>query len=140
MSNFGDVFKGLARVLENKIFEMLVIPWPVDTVNHFPAAVVVPEPVDVEVNLQGNTFEGRLRMVVLVASGDSAEGFDKLWDYLDPTEVTKSVVAAVRADQTLDGKVDDADVERIENIGRRELWGGWYFAFDAIVHFIKTVA
>ena len=49
-------------------------------------------------------------------------------------------MAAVRADRTLDGKVDDADVVRIENIGRRELWGGFYFGFDAIVEFIKTVA
>jgi len=140
MSNFSDAAAGLATTLEANVNGLKAFGYPVDSVNHFPSVVILPEPVDVEIAFGGNTFTGRFRAVFLLASADSAEGFTQIYDYIDPTETNKSIVAAVRADRTLDGKVDDADVVRIENIGRRELWGGFYFGFDAIVEFIKTVA
>ena len=140
MSAYRDIADGLATVLQNNIINLKAFAYPPDTVNHFPAAVVLPEAIDTEIAFEGNTFEAELRVIFLVSSGDVAEGFIQLYDHIDPTESNKSLIAAVRADTTLNGKCDDSGVIRIENIGRRELWGAYYFGFDAIIRFIKSVA
>lgn len=140
MSGFSDVVAGLQTVLQAQIAGLQAYDYPADSVNTFPAAVILPEPVDYEIAFGGNTFTSELRVIVLVASGDDATGFRQLYDFIDPTDSARSIRRAVRTDRTLNGKVDDSDVIRAENIGRRELWGGFYFGFDAIVEFIKTVA
>jgi len=141
MSNFSDIVAGLKTVLETNISGLKAFDYPTDSVNSFPCAVILPTNViDYEVVIGANTFESELRVVLLVASGDDADGFRKLWDFIDPTDATNSVRRAVRVDRTLNGKADDADVSRAENIGRRELWGGFYFGADFIVPFIKSVA
>lgn len=140
MSAFGDALAGLKRVLEDNVSGLKAFDYPVSAFAHYPAAVILPEPLDMEVALQGNTFTGRFRVLFAVASGDVAEGFLQLYDYIDPTVAQKSVVKAVRTDRTLNGKVDDADVVRIENIGRRQMGDGFVYGFDAVVEFIKSVA
>ena len=140
MSAFGDIVTGLATVLEANITGLKAYDYPVDSVSHFPAAIILQDPMDLEVVIGGNTFTTTLRVVFLLSSGDDAIGFRQLWDYLDPVEVNKSVNKAVETDKTLDGKADNAGVTRIENIGRRELWGANYFGFDALVDVIKTLA
>ena len=140
MSAYRDIAEGLKTVLENNIPGLKAFAYPPDSINSFPAAAILPDPIDTEIAFEGNTFTCRFRIVFLVTSGDSAEGFLKLYDYIDPTEANKSVIKAVRTDPTLGAKADDSDVIRIETIGRRELWGGWYFGFDAIIEVVKTVA
>ena len=140
MSIYRDAADGLVTVLQAGITNLKAYNHPVDNVNHFPCAIILPEPIDPQICFGGNTFQGAFRVVFLVASADSWEGFAQLYDHLDPTEANKSLIKAVRADRTLNGKVDSSDVDRIENIGRRELWGGFYFGYDAIISFIRSVA
>ena len=141
-SNYRNIADGLVTVLEATITNLKAFAFPPDVVNHFPAAVVLPQAIDVEIAFGGNSFEADLRVVFLVASGDTPSGFQALYDHIDPTETGKSLVAAIRTalGKTLNNTVDSCDVTRIENIGRRELWGAYYFGFDAILHFIKSVA
>ena len=139
-SNFADMAAGLATVLRNNITGATVAEYPADSVGGMPFFVVLPERVDYLLQIGGNTFEARFRVVVLLASGDDASGFIQLYDYIDPTFAGKGFRQAVDADRTLNGKADSSQVEYIENIGRRELFGGWYFGFDAIVTAIKSVA
>lgn len=140
MSAYGDIVAGLVTVLEANITGLKAYDYPVDSVNHFPAAVITPDPLDMEIVFGGNTFTATLRVVFLVSSGDDAVGFRALWDHIDPVETSKSVNKAVDTDRTLNGKADDSNVTRIENIGRRELWGGFYFGFDALVEVVKSLA
>lgn len=140
MSNYSDAAAGLVTVLKNGITGLQAQDHPVDSINSFPAAIVLPEPLDYLVAVGGNSFTGTFRVVFLISSGDDAEGFTQLYDHIDPTALNESVRKAVEDGRTLDGKVDDAQVVRVENIGRRELWGGYYFGADFIVEFIKTVA
>lgn len=140
MSNYSNAAAGLITVLQNNVTGLKGFDHPVDSVNQFPAAIVLPENMEPEIAFDGNTFTAVFRVVVLVTSGDTSSGFSLLYDHIDPTEPNKSIIAAVRADPTLDGKVDSSGVTLIENIGRRELWGGFYFGFDALVEFVKSVA
>ncbi len=140
VSNFRQAITGLITVLEANIEGLHGYDHPVDNVNEFPAAIVLPENLDPEIAFAGNTFDVNVRVVFLVASGDTASGFGLIYDHIDPTtEGNKSLIAAIRSDPTLDGKVDDSGVTLIENIGRRELWGGNYFGFDALINIVKTV-
>ena len=129
MSNYGDAAAGLKTVLSNNVTGLRVYDYPPDNIQQFPVAVILPEPVDLQMAFGGKTFTASFRVVFLLSNGDDAQGFSKLYDYIDPTEANKGLAQAVRADRTLNGKVDDADAVRVENIGRRELWGGFYFGF-----------
>lgn len=140
MSAYGDIVAGLVTVLEANITGLKAYDYPVDSVSQFPAAIILQDPLDMEVALGGNAFTTTFRVVFLLSGGDDAIGFRALWDHIDPVEASKSVNKAVDADRTLNGKADDASVTRIENIGRRELWGGFYFGFDALVDVVKTLA
>ncbi len=138
--SYRNIADGLVTVLEANVSGLKAFAYPPDTVNHFPCAVVLPEPIDARIAFQGNSYTARFRVIVLVASGDVAEGFIKLYDHIDPALANKSIIKAVRTDRTLNASCDDSDVMSIENIGRRELWAGFYFGFDAIVEFVKSVA
>ena len=140
MSAYSDIVAGLVTVLEANITGLKAYDYPVDSVNTFPAAIILQEPLDLEITFGGNTFTTTFRVVFLLSSGDDAIGFRQLWDYIDPVEANKSVNKAVDTDRTLDGKADSSNVTRIENIGRRELWGGFYYGFDALVDVVKTLA
>ena len=48
------------------------------------------------------------------------------------------MIAAVRADRTLDGKVDDADVTEVTNITRSSPSSGFAPSVEFVIHFIKT--
>lgn len=138
MSNFSDIAAGLVTTLEANITNLKGFDYPVDSVNSFPAAVVLPDNVDLLTSFN-NSFQANFRIIFLVTSADDASGFRRLYDYIDPTESNKGFRAAIDADNTLDGKATDSAVVRIENIGRRELAAGFYFGFDAIVEVLKEV-
>jgi len=141
MSNFGNIATGLVTVLEANIPSMKAFSYPrAGAINQFPTAVVLPNTLDPEQAFQGNTFVAVFRIVVLVSSGDDAEGFARLYDLIDPTTTNLGIKQALDADSTLDGSADDSHLLMIENIGRREVDSGWFFGFDALVEVIKTVA
>ena len=140
MSNWSDAIDGLGTVVQNGVTGVHAYNHPTDSVEGVPAVVVLPETMDPELAFGGNSFEGTLRLVVLIAAGDSSEAFAQLYDYLDPTVANKSIIKAIRDAPTLNGKVDASRVDRIENIGRRQIGGGWFSGFDVIVDFVKSVA
>ena len=113
---------------------------PPDGINDFPAAFVSIQNIDPEVVMAGNTFTGTFDIVLLVASAESADGYDLLYDHIDPTHAT-SLLKQIRDDPTLGGAVDWARVTGISNIGRRETpGGGWYFTATFAVQICKSVA
>lgn len=143
MSNLSDVVDGCVTTLKNNITGLQAYSYAPDSFHHSPAAAVVIEGFEPQVAFGGNTFEGELRIrLYLVAGHEPAEAIRQLYDYIDPTVANKSVIKAIRADKTLNGKVDDADVDRIENIGWDQLGDPpqRVARFDAVIKFIKTVA
>jgi len=143
LSDYSDAAAGLKTVIAagmSGFASAQVYDHPMPTVNAFPAFVILPESEDPEIAFGGNSFQGSFRVIVLVCSADDVTGFTDLYDIIDPTESTKSIIAAVRADPTLDGKVDDARIDRVENAGMRQLWGGNFFGADVVVDFVKSVA
>ena len=140
MSNYSDVLAGLQTTLEAGITGVKVHLGAPDSVNSYPAAILLPMNLDPRVAFSGNSFTGDIRILMVISSGKDENGWAQLWDFLDPTTANKSVIKAIETDRSLNGKVDDSEITSIENIGRRELGGGFQFGFDAILHFIKTVA
>lgn len=140
MSAYSDIVAGLQKVLQDNITDLKAYDYPADSVSSFPAAVILPEPLDLELTIGANNLTCDFRVVFLIAGGDDALGFRALYDYIDPAAANTSVKKAVDTDRTLNAKADDAHVVRIENIGRREVWGGFYFGFDAIVQVVKSLA
>ena len=140
MSNFSDVLDGLETALKAGITGLQVYKGAPDDVKSFPAAILLPEPFDPRLAFSGNSWEGEIRIILLISSGKDENGWAQLWDYIDPTTATKSVIKAIEDDRALNAKVDDSEITRIENIGRREIGGGFQFGFDALLHYIKSVA
>lgn len=141
-SAYSDLAEQLATQLKNQISGLQAYAYPPASVGgEFPVAVVQPaDPLDYEQAFGGNTFRATFRVLVLVASADEATGFLSLYDMLDPTAASPagSIRRAVAADRTLGGKCDDAVCVRAENIGRREVGGGFYYGADFIVEAIRT--
>lgn len=141
MSAYGDIIAGLKTVLEANVTGLHAYDYPVDSINDFPAAVILPEPLDMELVIGGNSFTCTFRVVVMISSGDDAIGFRQAYDMIDPVEASKSINKAIETDRTLDGKADSSGVTRIENIGRRGTeQGAYWFGFDVLVEVVKTLA
>ena len=141
MSNFSDIFAGLKTVLTGAsgVSKANVHMGAPDAINDYPAIALIPGDFDMVRAFSGNSFEGDVLVKVWLKSGDDEDGWRQLWDYIDPTAASNSLVRAIRSDRSLDGKVDGAEVLRIENIRRDTVGGGFLFTFDAIVHVIKSV-
>ncbi len=141
MSDISDVVNGLVTVLTNNIEGMHAFNHEPDVINEFPAAVVtIDDPIDVEVVFGSNTIEGDMRVMVFTNSGVSEEATLAAYALMSPTGANVSLIAAVRADRTLDGAVDDCDVTVIEAIGRRVVNDALFTGFDAVIHFIKSIS
>ncbi len=141
MSDISDVVNGLVTVLTANITGLHAFNHEPDVINEYPAAVVqIEEPIDIAVVFGGNTIEGDLRVTVLTASSVSEEATLAAYALMSPTGANVSLIAAVRADRTLNGSVDDAQVMTIETIGRRVINEAIFTGFDAVVHFIKSIA
>ena len=141
MSNLSDIMGGIQTVLTNGITGINAHQYLPDVVNELPTILIMPDgELDPELFFGGNSFKFRFRLVCLLVSGDSKEGFAQLMDYIDPTTANKSVVKAIRTDPTLNGKADTSGIVSIVNIGRREYGNGSFYGFDAILEGIKSVA
>ena len=129
---------GLATLLST-ISGLKVLDYPADSINEFPAAVVLIESRDALETLGGSTFGGKIKVVDLVSSANTQEAYDTLDGLMDPMGAS-SIEAAVDADTTWGGNVDDGRLVSIDNVGQRKLWGGLYVAADLNLRFTKSVA
>ena len=136
MSGFKDMAAGLKTRLET-VVGLMVYDHPPDVVNSFPAAIILPEPLDPEMVLDDSFWTARFRAVFLVASGEDSAGFSSLYSLLKPG-ASAGPIQAIRQGRTLGGAADDCDAVAVENIGRRELWGNLYFGFDLVVEALKS--
>ena len=128
---------GLVSLLEG-ISGLRVLDFPADAINQFPSAVVLLESRDAMETLGGSSFTGKLKVIVLVSSAHTQEAYDALDAFMDPLGAS-SVEAAVDADNTWGGNVDDGRLASIDNIGLRKLWGGNYVGADFHFGFVKGV-
>ncbi len=140
MSDFSDIMDGIETTLEAGIEILQAFGYAPDAANLYPAAIAIPDTVDVPQNFGGNTIEVNIRIYYLTSSGFDKEAFRLLWNAIDPTDADESVIRAIRADRTLNGSVDDCDIIDIENIGRVEYGGGFYAGAEFILKVIKTIA
>ncbi len=129
---------GLSTLLST-ISGLKVLDFPADAINEFPAAVVLIESRDALKTLGGGTFSGKIKVVTIVSSANTQEAYDTLDRLMDPLGTT-SIEAAVDADPTWGGNVDDGRLASIDNIGQRKLWGGVYVGADFHLRFTKSVA
>ena len=116
-----------------------VLDHPAESINEFPAAVVLFESRDAAQTLGGSSFAGKIKVVLLVSSANTQQAYDTLDQYMDPLG-TSSIEAAVDADNTWGSKVDDGRLVSVDNVGHRKLWAGFYVGADFHFGFVKSVA
>lgn len=139
MPNIRDIVTNAGTAVATRITNARAYDYPPDSVNQFPAVIVLMEPFDPAIAFQGNSFEGTLRVVFLIERAEKREAWLRLWDHMDSTGSGTSVIAALRADERFGSAVDTSSVARVENIGERQLAGGSYVGFDVLVPFIQSV-
>jgi len=140
VSNLSDMLNGLVTVLEANVTGLKVYDHPPDSVNTFPAAILLPQDIDYVLALAGNSFDFNVDLWLLVSSGDDDRAFALLYDHMDPTATGTSIKAAIEVDRTLNGTVDDAQLVACRNVGRADEWGGWYSGARFIIRMLKKVA
>ena len=140
MSTYSDIAGGISTVLEANVTGLQAEKYPPEAVNHFPTTLIIPETFDPSWAFGGNTMATKWRLITLVAAGDAPEGWTELYNMIDVTNASTSIIKALRDNPTLDGKVDTSEAMMVENIGRRQFGGGNYFGFDIILEAIKSVA
>ena len=132
-----DAIRGLCDLLST-IDGLRTLDYPADSISEFPAAVALFEGRDDLDTLGGSGFVGRIRVTLLVASANTKEAYDALDEFMAP-QGPKSVEAAVNADNTWRGTVDDGRLLTLDNIGPRKLQGGNYITADFHLRFIKSI-
>lgn len=128
---------GLSSLLSG-ITGLTVADYPAESFNQFPVAVVLFESRKAGESIGGSSFTGRIKVVLLVSSSDNQQAYDALDGYMDPVGAT-SLEAAVGADNTWGGNVDDGRLISVDNVGRRKQWGGAYVGADFHFSFTKSV-
>ena len=132
-----NIRAGLSSVLSG-IAVLKVLGYPADSVHEFPVAVMLLEDREA-IETVGNTTTGLINLVVLVSSADTQEAYEALDQLMDPRG-SDSIEGALDSDRTWGGNVNDGGLLSIDNVGRRNLWGGSYIAADFHVQFVKTVS
>ncbi len=133
----ADARRGLSEILA-ALPGLRVLDHPPASISETPAAVVLFESRDAALTLGGTSFAGRMKVVLAVASASAGEAYRSLEEYTEPSGAN-SVQAAVDADTTWGGAVDDGRLVSIDNVGARRLWGGVYTAADFHFRFIKRL-
>ena len=137
-NEIGGAKDGLAAVLST-IGGLRVLDYPAASLNELPAAVVLFESREPMRTMGVGSFVGKIKVVVVVSSADAKQSYDDLDGFMDPRGA-HSVEAAIDADNTWGGKVDDGRLVSIDNVGRRKLWGSTYLAADFHLKFLKRMA
>lgn len=129
---------GVASLLSG-ITGLTVVDYPADSINQFPAAVVLFESRNAREVIGGSSFTGQIKVTLLVSSANTQQAYDTLDGFMDPLGAT-SLEAVVDADNTWGGSVDDGRLTSVDNIGLRKLWGGDYVGADFHFRFVKSVS
>ncbi len=116
-----------------------VVDRPDGPVDDLPAAVVLFEGRDAGRTLGRGASGGRMLVVLLVSSTESAQACDALDRYAAPAG-PDSIEAAVSADTTWGGSVDDGRLVSVDGVGPRKLWGTTYVAADLHFRYVKRTA
>ena len=132
-----DAKDGLVTLLST-ITGLNVLDYPADSTNEFPAAIVLFESRDAMETLGGSTFTGKIKVMLLISSANTLQSYDTLDGYMDPLGST-SIEAAVDADNTWGGNVDDGRLVSIDKVGQRKLASGTYVGADFHFGFVKAV-
>ena len=137
MGTIAEARQGLANALAT-LPGLRVLDYQPASVSELPAAVVQFESRGTGLTLGGLSFAGRMKVVLVVSSASSREAQRTLEEYME-SEGANSVQAAVAADHTWGGNVDDGRLESVDNVGVRRLWGGMYTAADFHFRFVKRI-
>ena len=135
-NEISEAKKGLAAALSS-IDGLRVFDYTPDSLHEFPAAIVHLESRDSVGTLGGTTIRGSLRVEVLVSTADARQATETLDVFLEPTGA-QSIEAAANTDPTLGGKVDDARLISVNNIGRRKLNGVSCVGADFHFWFVRS--
>ena len=136
-NEFGGAKEGLMAMLR-RIDGLRVLDYTAQAVNQFPAAIVRPESREALETLSGGAVRGCISVEMLVDGAHAAQTSAALDAFLEPTGA-RSIEAAVHADPTWGGKVDDGRLVSVDNIGARKRNGARCIGADFHFRFIKSV-
>ena len=117
----GEAKRGLAAALSG-IDGLRVFDYTPDSVHELPAAIVRLESREPVETLGGGSVRGSLCVEVLVPASDARQADETLVAFVE-SQGARSIEAAVSADPTWGGAVDDGRLVSVENIGRRKVGG-----------------
>lgn len=138
-TNVRAVVIGAGSAISNRVSNSQVFDYPPDSVNQFPAIIPMVESLDMAIVQGGNSFEGTLRILCLVERADAREAWLRMYDMMDTTGSGTSIVAALKADPTLNASVDSSFIAGVQNIGAKDVGGVTYIGFDVMVPFVFQV-
>ena len=120
MLEIGD---GLAVRLETihglRVYATKELP---DSINQFPAAVILPGETAYVTTLSSNDADYNFRVILLFSKQDTPSATSKMLPYIAPSG-EKSIVAAIHGDRSLDGNAEDCRVTVNHGISSLA-WGG----------------
>lgn len=120
-----DVMEGVAGQLET-ISGLRVSAYESNSINVPQAVVLVPEIPDYRASMKRGTFVLEVRVQVYTSTATDRSGQQQLAAYANPTG-SSSVIAAIEADTTLGGVVNDCVVDSFRRLGVEEAMGiGFY--------------
>lgn len=131
----GAAKKGLAAALAG-VEGLRVYDYEPERVHEFPAAIVRLESREPVETLGGGAVRGSMRVEVLVSAMDARHADETLGAFLEP-QGAQSIEAAVAADRTWGGTVDDGRLVQVENIGRRKVGGVQCLGADFCFWFVR---
>ena len=132
----GEAKRGLAAALAS-VEGLRVYDYEPDGVHEFPAAIVRLESREPVETLGGGAVRGSMRVEALASAADARQADATLGAFLEP-KGTRSIEAAVTADRTWGGTVNDGRLVRVENIGRRKVGGVQCVGADFCFWFVSS--
>ncbi len=136
-NEINEAKQGLVKAL-SAIEGLRVFDHAPDTMHQLPAAIVRLETRKTIETLGGGALMGTMRVETLVAAADAQQAFRALNAFIDPSGAS-SVEAAVDADPTWGGAVDDARLVSVDNIGGRKRCGVSCLGANFHFRFVKSV-
>ena len=132
-----DIRDGLKTRLET-ISGLRVYSSQMDSIQNFPCAVLILDRLDYVIAVEGFSFQGAWRVLVLVDAAIRQDAYELMDEYLDPSG-SRSIEAAVYGDSTLGGYVDGVVVRRASGIGPLPDLGATIIGATFTVEFLRKV-
>ena len=138
-TNIRDIIIGAGSAISNRVTNSKAFDHPADSINQFPAIIPLVDNLDMAMVAGGNSFQGTLRIVCLVERAEVREAWLRMYDMMDTTGSGTSIIAALKADATLNASVDSSFIAGVQNVGAKEVGGQVYIGFDVLVPFVRQV-